>query len=305
MRIRVLGSAAGGGFPQWNCGCPNCRGVRAGTIQATPRSQESVAVSAEGDWWLLLNVSPEIRSQIEGFPALHPRGPRHSPIGALALTNGDLDRCLGLFSLRESHPLALYATDRVRAGLADGNVIFRTLQRFPDQVRWRPLKLGREEPVLGTDGEPMGLWIEAVPVPGKVPVHLETLMAPDLEDNVGLRVRDAAGRRLAYFSSIARLDGPTREAMADADCLFFDGTFWSSDELPALGLGTRRAEDMAHLPVGGEGGSLAALSGLRVGRRIYIHLNNTNPLLREDSPERTAVLAAGWEAAYDGMEVEL
>ena len=305
MRIRVLGSAAGGGFPQWNCGCPNCQGLRAGTIRATPRSQESVAVSAAGDRWLLLNVSPEIRSQIEAFPALHPRGPRHSPIGALALTSGDLDRCLGLFSLREWHPLAVYATDRVRAGLADGNVIFRTLQRFPGQVSWRPLKLGREEPVLGADGEPMGLWIQAVPVPGKVPVHLETLMPPDPEDNVGLRVRDTAGRRLAYFSSVARLDEPTREAMADADCLFFDGTFWSSDELPALGLGTMRAEDMAHLPVGGEGGSLAAVSGLRASRRIYIHLNNTNPLLREDSPEWATVRAAGWEVAFDGMEVEL
>lgn len=305
MRIRVLGSAAGGGFPQWNCGCPNCRGVRAGTIRARPRSQESVAVSADGNRWLLLNVSPEIRSQIEAFPALHPRGPRHSPIGALALTSGDLDRCLGLFSLRESHPLAIYATERVRGGLTDGNVLFRTLQRFPGQVRWRSLKLGGEEPVLDTNGEPLELWIEAVPVPGKIPLHLETLMSPDSEDTVGLRVRDAAGRRLAYFSGVARLDGPTRQAMADADCLFFDGTFWSGDELPALGLGTRRAEDMGHLPVGGEEGSLAALSGLGVPRRLYTHLNNTNPLLREDSPERAAVLAAGWEVAEDGMEVEL
>lgn len=254
---------------------------------------------------MLLNVSPEVRSQIEAFPGLHPRGARHSPIAAVALTNGDLDRCLGLLSLRESQPLAVYATDRVRVGLADGNVVFRTLQRSPDQLRWRPLKLGQEEPVLGVDGEPMGLWIEAVPVPGKPPLHLEGLMAPHPEDNVGLRLRDARGRRLAHFTSVARLDGPTRGAMADADCLFFDGTFWSGDELPAMGLGTRRAEDMAHLPVGGEGGSLAALSALRVPRRIYIHMNNTNPLLRDDSPERERVRAAGWEVAYDGMELAL
>lgn len=305
MRIRVLGSAAGGGFPQWNCGCPNCRDARAGTIPATPRSQESVAVSAEGTRWLLLNASPEIRSQIEAFPGLHPRGARHSPIGALALTNGDLDRCLGLFSLREGQPLAVYATERVRAGLAGRNVLFRALERFPDQVRWQHLQLGREEPIFDAEGEPLGLWIEAVAVPGKVPLHLEGLMAADPEDNIGLCVRDAAGRRLAYLTSVAFLDERTRAAIASADCLFFDGTFWSSDELPALGLGTMRAEEMAHLPVGGGAGSLAALADLRVPRRIYSHLNNTNPLLREDSPERAAVRAAGWEVAYDGMEFEI
>src|SRR5262249_17569220 len=145
VHIRVLGSAAGGGFPQWNCGCPNCRGVRAGTIRATPRTQESVAVSANGEGWVLLNVSPGIRQQIEGFAGLHPRGPRHSPIDAIVLTNGDLDHTLGLLSLRESHPLVVYATERVAQGFTEGNVLYRTLQRFPGQVTWRPLKLGREE----------------------------------------------------------------------------------------------------------------------------------------------------------------
>jgi len=306
VHIRVLGAAAGGGFPQWNCGCPNCRGVRSGTIRATARTQESVAVSADGTHWFLLNASPEIREQIERFPGLHPRGPRQSPIEALVLTNGDLDHTLGLLSLRESHPLAVYASEHVRLGFTEGNVLYRTLERFPGQVTWRPLKLGREEALAGVDGRESGLFVEAVAVPGKLPIHLEAISAPDPEDNIGLRIREPlTGRRLAYFPAAGALIDTVRDALADADCVFFDGTFWASDELPALGLGTKRAEDMAHLPVGGDQGSLAALRGLTARRRVYIHLNNTNPLLREDSPERKEAEVAGWEIARDGMEVTL
>jgi pyrroloquinoline quinone biosynthesis protein B len=306
MQIRVLGSAAGGGFPQWNCGCPNCRGVRAGTIPATPRTQESVAVSADGDGWFLLNASPEIRQQIESFPGTHPRAARHSPIHAIILTNGDLDHTLGLLSLRESHPLVVYATEHVHRGFTDGNVLYRTLQRFPEQITWRPLKLGREEALAGTDGRERGLFVEAVPVPGKLPIHLERHSVPDPEDNIGLRLREAStGRRLAYFPAAGGLTPAVHEALDDADCVFFDGTFWSPDELPAQGLGTKRADDMAHLPMGGGGGSLATLRGLRAPRRVYIHVNNTNPVLRDDAPERKDVEAAGWEIAWDGMEVRL
>jgi pyrroloquinoline quinone biosynthesis protein B len=312
VRIRVLGSAAGGGFPQWNCGCSNCRGVRGGAIRAAARTQESIAVSAgrpagaDAEQWFLLNASPEIRQQIESFPPLHPRGPRHSPIAAILLTNADLDHCLGLLSLRESHPLVVYATERVRRGFAEGNVLYRTLQRFPDQVTWRILKPGREEELTGVAGGASGLWVEAVTVPGKPPVHLEGLAAPDPEDSVGFRIRErGSGPLLAYFSGVGAITPAVREALADADCVFFDGTFWASDELPALGLGTKRAEQMAHVPVGGATGSLAALADLGAPRRIYIHLNNTNPLLREDSPERAATAAAGWEVACDGMELTL
>jgi pyrroloquinoline quinone biosynthesis protein B len=305
MRIRVLGSAAGGGFPQWNCGCPNCRGVREGTVTAVPRTQDSRAVSVDGDGWFLLNASPEIRQQIESFPPLHPRGPRHSPIRAILLINGDLDHCLGLFSLRESHPLVVYATERVRRGLAESNTLFRTLQRFPEQVTWRPLKVGREEELVGPDGAPSGLTVLALPVAGKLPIHLEGLMPPDPEDNVGLWIRERRSGRLAvYLSAVAFLDG-LRSGLEGADCLFFDGTFWSSDELIRLGLGTRRAEEMAHLPVGGPAGSLAGLVGLPVPRRIYTHVNNTNPILLDDSPERRQVEGAGWEVAVDGLEVTL
>jgi pyrroloquinoline quinone biosynthesis protein B len=306
VRIRVLGSAAGGGFPQWNCGCPNCRGVRAGSIAAVARTQESVAVTADGQGWFLLNASPEIRQQVETFDGLHPRAPRHSPIQAIVLTSGDLDHTLGLLSLRESQPLVVYATERVRRGFTEGNALYRTLERFPDQVTWRPLPLGREVDLAGRGESAGGLAVEAVAVPGKPPVHLEGILPPHDEDNVGIRIRErATGRRLGYFSGVARLTPAVRDAVAGVDCLFFDGTFWSSDELRALGLGTKRAEDMAHLPVGGDHGSLAALAGLGSARRIYIHLNNTNPLLRDDSPERRAAERAGWEVARDGMEVAL
>ena len=306
MLIRVLGSAAGGGFPQWNCGCPNCRGVRAGDPQVTARTQECVVVSTDSAQWFLLNCSPEIRQQIESFPPLHPRGPRHSPIAAILLTNADLDHCLGLLSLRESHPLVIYATERLRRGFTEGNVLYRTLDRFPGQVTWRALKLGREEELADVEGRPSGLLVEAVAMPGKLPIHLEADGTSDPEDSVGFRIRErATGRILAYLSGVGAVTDAVRHAVKDADCVFFDGTFWSSDELPGLGLGTKRAEQMAHLPVGGPDGSLARLHGLAAPRRIFIHVNNTNPLLRDDSPERATVEAAGWEVARDGMEVRI
>jgi pyrroloquinoline quinone biosynthesis protein B len=306
VRIRVLGSAAGGGFPQWNCGCSNCRGVREGVGRSIPRTQESVVVSADGERWFLLNCSPEIRAQIESFAGLHPKAPRHSPVDAIILTNGDLDHTLGLLSLRESHPLVIYATERVRVGFTEGNVLYRTLERFPGQVTWRALDQGREIPLAGVDGRIGGLVVEAVPVPGKQPIHLEHHGAGDPRDNIGLKIRETAtGKRLAYFPAAGGLTPDVRQALAEADCVFFDGTFWSSDELPARGLGTKRAEDMAHLPVGGDRGSLAALHGLSAARRVYIHINNTNPLLCDGSTERKEAEAAGWEIAFDGMEVRL
>jgi pyrroloquinoline quinone biosynthesis protein B len=296
--IRVLGSAAGGGFPQWNCGCENCRAVRGGSSAFRARTQESVAVSADGHAWFLLNASPEIRAQIESFERLWPRAERHSPIAGLLLTNGDLDHCLGLFSLRESHPLAVHATASVRDGIVKTNVIYRTLERFPGQVTWHDLALGEELP-LG-DG---ALRVTAVPAPGKLPLHLEGVSAPAPDDNVGLVLRDTrTGGRFAYFSGVAGPSEPLLRALEDAKVVFFDGTFWSSDELIRAGLGTRRAEDMAHWPVGGNAGSLELLAR-RSGPTYLIHVNNTNPLLREDGPERLALRRAGVEVAHDGLEL--
>ena len=306
MHVRVLGAAAGGGFPQWNCGCPNCRDVRKSALDAKPLTQESVAISADGEHWFLLNASPEIRSQIESCAALHPRGPRHSPIAAILLTNGDLDHCLGLLSLRESHPLVIYATEEVRRGFTEDNVLYRTLERFPGQVTWRELAAGEPVDLSGIDGVACGLIVETVPAPGKPPIHLEGSVPSRPGQNVGLLIRDRATNRcLAYFSAAGAIDPHVLAALEKADCVFFDGTFWSSDELIALGLGAKRAEDMAHLPVGGAGGSLEALAGIRAPRRIYIHINNTNPLLRPRSSEWRQVMDAGWEIACDGMEIAL
>jgi pyrroloquinoline quinone biosynthesis protein B len=264
------------------------------------RTQESVAFSSDGASWFLINVSPEIRTQIESCAALTPRGARHSPIVGLVLTNGDLDHCLGLLSLRESHPLVIYATPAVRAGFTTDNVLYRTLERFPGQVTWPPLRLDREQPLGDT-----GLHVTAIPAPGKLPLHLTGVRAPSAEDNIGLVIRDArTGGRMAYFSGVAGPSDAVAQAIARADVVFFDGTFWSSDELPAAGLGTRRAEDMAHWPVGGPEGSLAFLARQR-RRRILIHVNNTNPILREDGVERQTLTAAGIEVATDGMELSL
>lgn len=264
-------------------------------------------MSADGEAWFLLNASPEIRAQIEGFPALHPRRLRHSPIAGILLTNGDLDHTLGLLCLRESHPLVIYATETVRRGFVESNVLYRTLQRFPGQVTWRTLPLGAEVELSKGGGAPSGLSVEALAVPGKVPLHLEGLgSAPGGGENVGFRIREhGSGRVLIYLSTVGRLTPEILSAAGRADCVFFDGTFWSEDELRDLGASEKGASDMAHLPVGGESGSLAGLSGVRAPLRIYIHLNNTNPLLREDSAERAAVECGGWRIARDGMEIAL
>ncbi|HEY3592386.1 MAG TPA: MBL fold metallo-hydrolase, partial [Polyangiaceae bacterium] len=221
------------------------------------------------------------------------------------LTNGDLDHCLGLLSLRESQPLAVYATESVRSGFTENNVLYRTLQRFDGQIAWCPLALGKALPLALADGSPSGLTVRAFAVPGKTPIHLQD-RAPSPEDNIGLRIEEArTGKVLSYLPAVGGAAASLGEATRGADAIFFDGTFWSSDELPSLGVGEKRAEDMAHWPVGGTGGSLSVLREMAAAHRVLIHLNNTNPLLRDDSPEREAVDAAGVTVAYDGMELSL
>jgi len=301
MRICVIGSSAGGGFPQWNCGCANCALARAGSPHVRARTQDSVAVISDGKA-LLLNASPDVHAQIAASAMLHPRSARHSPIAAIVLTNGDLDHVLGLLSLRESQPLVVYATEAVRAGLFSRNVVFRTLQRFAAQLNVRPLPLDREVEIAGLDG----LALTARSFPGKLPVHLEGLVSPSLEDNVALFLRDRrSGRTIVYASAVAALDETSVRLFDGADVLLFDGTFWSSDELVLRGVGSARAEDMAHLRISGATGSLAALATARVARKIYTHINNTNPILVEGSAERRAVEEAGFEVAFDRMEITL
>jgi pyrroloquinoline quinone biosynthesis protein B len=301
MHVRVLGSAAGGGFPQWNCGCANCADLRAGAPNLHARTQDSLAVSADGEHWFLLNASPDVRSQIEGFAALHPRERRHSPIAAVALTNGDLDHCLGLLLLRESQPLVVYATERVIQGLLDRNAVMRTLDRFHGHVRWQQLHFGREQALVDASGRALGISLLAVAVPGNPPLHLRNQPASP-EDNIALFARDERGFTLAYAPSVAAL-GDWTARLTESSCLFFDGTFWSDDEPVGLGRDGRRARDMSHLPIGGDEGSLRALDGRVPAQRFFTHINNTNPILRVGSPEHDAVVAAGWQVAMDGMEV--
>lgn len=308
MQIIILGSAAGGGFPQWNCACGNCARARAGDPAAKPRSQSSAAVSADGEHWFLLNCSPDVRMQIEQTPALQPqRGIRHSPIAGVVLTNGDVDHVAGLLSLRERQPFVLYATARVLAALA-ANPIFGVLRQ--DLVQRRTLALSERAALSGPGGEAGGIEVEAFAVPGKVALYLEDPKAEGFgtvaEDTVGLRLSEpSTGRSAYYLPGCAALPADLGERLTGAELVLFDGTTWRDDEMEASGTGEKTAGRMGHMCMDGVGGSLAAFAGLEVRRKLYVHLNNTNPALLSDSAERAAVEAAGWQVAEDGMELVL
>ena len=303
MRAIVVGSAAGGGFPQWNCGCLNCIAVRNLDAGYLPRTQDSIVVTSSRDpmtaRFVLVNASPDVLTQIQKTRALWPRAPRHSPIGAIVLTNGDMDHVLGLFSLRESYPLALYVTASVRRGLEDSAFI-RTLRRFEGQLVIRELELGTRVDLADAKGEPLGLAVVPSAMSGKLPVHFVGHAKNAPEDNIALAFHD--GRHsLLYAAAGASADVD----VSGHDVVLFDGTFYREDELVSLGLSKSYARDMAHVPISGENGSLARLASHRRARRIYTHINNTNPILAPDSDERHAVEQAGWEIAYDGMEIVL
>jgi len=301
--VHVLGSAAGGGVPQWNCGCGNCHGVRTGTIKATVRTQSVLAIQGPDGSWFLIHASPDIRAQLAGFPPLHPRAPRDSPIAGILFTNGDLDQTLGLFSLREGQPLHLYATDSVRRAVMERNAFYRAFDRMPGHLTWHELKIDAGNPLIGSHGRP-SLSVTALPVPGKVPLYLESSMTPQPDMNIALLIHDPQnGRTMGYAPCVGTRSPAVDRLLEEADCLFFDGTFWSEDELPSQGLGKKTARDMAHWPVRGPDGSLALLADAKAARKILIHLNNSNPLLRDDAVERRQVEAAGVELAYDGMEL--
>ena len=298
MRARILGSAAGGGLPQWNCGCDNCRAVRRDDPRVRARTQDSLALF-RGEHAVVCNASPDIREQLAATPLLHPQAARGTPISAIVLTNGDLDHVLGLFSLRESEPIAIYATDSVRRGLVEHDAMCSTLARFRGQADWRRLPLDREIELADPQGSPTGISVRAFALPGKPPVHLAKLRASSAEDNVGLAIH-GDGKELVYAPGCAL---PPRGLGDGADALLFDGTFWTSDELIRLGAGSARAEDMAHIPISGPEGSLALLARCTARRKIYTHINNTNPMLALGTRERREVVAAGWEIADDGMEL--
>jgi pyrroloquinoline quinone biosynthesis protein B len=307
MRIHVLGAAAGGGFPQWNCNCATCRRAWAGETPA--QTQASLAVSADGERWLLLNASPDLRAQILATPPLQPRRPgRDSPIAAAVLTNGDVDAIAGLLTLRESQPLALYATPRVLDVLA-ANSIFNVLN--PEHVARRPLAIGAPVDLATRDGRALGLRVEAFIVPGKVALYLEDAaieqrLAQRSQDTIGLAVSaPATGKRFYFIPACAALDDELRARLRDAPLVFFDGTLWQDAEMVQAGLGSKTGHRMGHLSVGGPDGSIAAFAELGVRRKYFIHINNTNPIHCADSPERAAVTAAGWDVARDGLEIAL
>ncbi len=295
MFVKILGAAAGGGLPQWNCGCRNCVDARRGLIPAM--SQSSVAVSADGNEWLLLNASPDIRDQLRAS-GLHPPGLRGSPVSAVVLTNGDIDHIAGLLVLRESTPFAIHATPATLAIL--DQPVFGVLN--PDLVRHRPIGLDRPFAPLP------GLRVTAFAVPGKVALFLEQggEVETDLigEQTIGLRI-EGGGRRLFYIPGCARVTPDLCDRIADADLLLFDGTVWSDDEMSRTGTGAKTGARMGHIAMSGPGGSIAALAGVPLGQRVFIHVNNTNPVLQPAAAERAMIRAAGWHVAHDGMELAL
>ena len=309
MKIRILGSGAGGGFPQWNCNCANCRAVRAGEPGFAPRTQSSIAVSANGADWLLLNASPDLRAQIAAAPVLAPGADdpvRASPIKAVALTNGDVDHVAGLLNLREAQPFGLFAARRVLDALG-ANPIFSILQQ--------PLvprnELPMDAPVaINGAGVDLGLSLRAFPVPGKIALYLEDRNAPDfgtsVGDTLGLEIIEPArGKSFFYIPGCARVDASLAARLANASLVFFDGTLFHENEMIEQGLMGKTGSRMGHINMSGPDGSLAAFAPLNVARRIYTHINNSNPVLNEFSQARASVRAAGWEVAEDGMEVAL
>jgi pyrroloquinoline quinone biosynthesis protein B len=295
--VRVLGSAAGGGFPQWNCGCRRCRAVRDGSRPCRPRTQSSVAVSADYRRWFLLNASPDVRAQIESFPALHPRDVRDSPLRAVLLTDAELDHTLGLLLLREAGDLEVHATPPVHETLRNGTSILRTLGAYA-RVEWRPVAPGVEVPLAD------GLSYRAFDVPTGKRARFGT--GEGEGSVVGYRITDGrTGRSLVYLPGAQELTAPVRANLEGCACLLFDGTCWQDDELIRLGIAGKTSREMGHLPIGGADGSLKQLAPLPIERKIYVHINNTNPVLIEDAPERRAVEEHGLEVAVDGLELEI
>lgn len=298
MRVKVLGAAAGGGFPQWNCRCSNCRKLRQGDFAGAPRTQAQLAVSAVDGAWCLVNAAPDLRAQIEATPELQPReGLRHSPIASVILTGAELDQALGLLLLRESQALRVYATAAVRRILLEDNSMFGMLQRYAGQAEWSDIQPGAPfEPAHGIRATPLA-------VPGGYPIYVNGSRLAGLPPGEAVLALLLEG--LAFFPNAPCVDEAWLPCMESSDVLLFDGTFWSDDELIRVQGSGRTARQMGHLPISGSGGTLERLAGLRHPRKLFIHVNNTNPILDPESREYAQVREAGWEVAQDGMEFEL
>jgi len=310
MLIKVLGSAAGGGFPQWNCNGRMSANARHGKPGFSARTQSSLTVSSNVRDWVLLNASPDLRQQINQTRELWPSadGPlRSSPIKAAVLTNGDVDHIIGLINLREGQPFSLYASDRVLATV-NANSVFNVLN--PEKVDRIELAMDTPTPLTGA-GLDLGITVEAFNVPGKVALYLEDASKGDSfgtekGDTIGLKVTDeGTGKSFFYIPGCAAVDGPLAEQLRGAELVMFDGTLYTDDEMIAQGLMPKSGHRMGHISMSGTEGSVAAFDSLNVARKVFIHINNSNPVLDDNSPERKAVENAGWEVSYDGMEIQL
>jgi pyrroloquinoline quinone biosynthesis protein B len=304
VKIRVLGSAAGGGFPQWNCNCPNCKGYRAGTLNTRARTQSSIAVNG-GASWALVNASPDILSQLQSNPDLQPaRAIRDSALAAIVLVDGQVDHTTGLYMLREAvRPWPIWCTDSTFADLTRGNPVLGVLGYFCGVDRRR---IDMEESGFAVDGVPGVRW-RALPVASKPAPYSPNRDAPLAGDNLALVIEDeSSGQTAVYAPGLSAIDDALWRAMQSAACVLVDGTFWTDDEMIRLGVSTKRARDIGHLPQSGPGGMLEWLDRLPADtRRILIHINNTNPILDENSAESAELARRGVEVAWDGMEILL
>jgi pyrroloquinoline quinone biosynthesis protein B len=308
MKIIVLGSAAGGGFPQWNCNCRNCAGVRSGAIAATARSQSSIAVSSDGRDWVLINASPDILAQIRATPALQPaRSRRDSGIAAVMLMDAQVDHVTGLLMLREGKPIPLYCTASVWGDLNSGLPLAPVLSHYCG-VRWQELQMAGDGATMlslqvpGIDG----VRFTPLALISKAPPYSPHRERPEIGDNIGLLIEDMeSGKSVFYAPGLGAIDPQVEAAMRGADCVLVDGTFWSAGEMIELGFSKKSAADMGHLPQSGEAGMIAALDSIGARRKVLIHINNTNPILDEDSEQRAILARHGIEVAFDGMEIAI
>lgn len=315
MRVKILGSSAGGGFPQWNCGCSNCSRQRQGLLNAVPRSQIQVAITTDDQHWFLLNASPDLRTQIEATPELHPRGLRHTPIAGVVLTTGDLDQVLGLLLMRELQPIRIYATDAVREIVQRENAFFNMLAQQDGQSRWTRIDAAHSFTLTADGSAP--LTCSPLSLGSGFPEYVPRARAKELareEAVLGLIIhptghetgaKSGGEHRLGYFPAVGKITPEMISRLEQCDLVLFDGTFWDDNELARVQPGARSARQMGHVPLGGDGGTLAMLASLRRPRKILIHINNTNPILDRDSPEHRQVTDSGWEIAEDGWDIQL
>lgn len=303
MYIYVLGSAAGGGFPQWNCNCPNCHGVRTGTIQAKPRTQSSIAISENGTDWVLLNASPDIRQQLFEFKAAQPaRKLRDTGITSVILMDSQLDHTTGLLTLREGCPMNVWCTEMVHQDLTGGFPVFNMLKHWNGGLQYNQINPKQAFKIDGFEN------LEFVPliIKSAAPPYSPHRHDPHDGDNIALIIKDhKTQKQLFYAPGLGKIDDQIMQIMQSSDCVMIDGTLWTDDEMQQTGVGTKTGREMGHLYISGEGGSLSYLNQLSTPKKVLIHINNTNPILNENSSQFAELKANGVEVAYDGMQIEL